>query len=425
MQTDGAPVPPTPPPIQWVKSKPFLHPGPDLSGLRFGPWIDATDTRLLELKDRITPFEEQRRWDLAKKMANPFEMVFTHEDPHYHPSITILHPLSRSYFKLIEMLDVLQFFEQLPKQNPKFYTAHVAEGPGGFLEALFDRAEKRARRLESATAMTLKPTDQRVPGWRRAANFLHRHRTVKLHYGVDGTGDIYQPGNQDSFVAQVHHAAPSGAHLFTADGGFDFSINYQVQEHRVFHLLVCSAHIGLRSLQRDGCMVLKFFDIFAEPTKLLIAILGRCFREWTLYKPAISRPCNSERYFLGRGFRGWTGALHSLFSRLQTESRQDRFPFLDVSGGGAAQANPWLTPTEEAFLATHITKNTEDQIVSLNRALHYVNRPEDWYANQLQADFSTSMRWCSKYSIPFTMRHAQEVLQKVSHTSALGADPPR
>ena len=86
--------------------------------------------------------EASNRWELVKKMVNPYEMVYTHDDPYFHPSITIIKPLSRSYFKLIEMLDILQFFERLPKQNPKFRTAHIAEGPGGFIQAVVDVAER-------------------------------------------------------------------------------------------------------------------------------------------------------------------------------------------------------------------------------------------------------------------------------------------
>ncbi len=49
-------------------------------------------------------------------------------------------------------------------------------------------------------------------------------------------------------------------------------------------------------------MIVKLFDIYSEHTQLLVAIVGRQFQSWGLYKPATSRPCNSERYFIGKGF---------------------------------------------------------------------------------------------------------------------------
>ena len=150
----------------------------------------------MQAKAKITALEASRRWELIKKMANPYEMVYTHEDPAFHPSISMIKPLSRSYFKLIEMLHVMQFFEELPKQNPKLRTAHVAEGPGGFIQAVVELASRHKKLLSKATAMTLRPTDPHVPGWRRAAGFLHHHKEVKLIYGADNTGNVYNMENQ-------------------------------------------------------------------------------------------------------------------------------------------------------------------------------------------------------------------------------------
>jgi 23S rRNA U2552 (ribose-2'-O)-methylase RlmE/FtsJ len=355
----------------------------------FREWGESSRTALQKAKERISALEEQRRWELVKKMVNPYEIVYTHEDKQFHPSLALIKPLSRSYFKLIEMLDVLQFFETLPKQQAKIRTAHVAEGPGGFIQAVVDVCERNKKILQLATAMTLKPTDQRVPGWRRASAFLHHHQQVRLHYGVDGTGDVYQLGNQDSFIEAV---AP-GVHLFTADGGFDFSVDYDIQEHRVFHLLVCSATIGLRSLLTDGSFVLKLFDVFAAPTQLLVLLIARCFKEWQLYKPALSRPCNSERYFLGRGFKGLpAGVLQSLL-QIQKESLRDLYP-IDISGV-ALEA-------EQDYLNRHIKANTEEQLVAIEQAEIYAVQPEKWYGEQLSVDFDTSLRWCQRFRVPYT-----------------------
>lgn len=323
-------------------------------------------------------------------MVNPYEMVYTHEDVHFHPSIAVIKPLSRSYFKLIEMMEVLQFFEKLPKQTPKIRTAHIAEGPGGFIQAVAYLAEKNKKILQQATAMTLKPTDQRVPGWRRASSFLHNHREVRLHFGADGTGDVYDLRNQDSFV----EAVSLSVNLFTADGGFDFSINYDIQEQRVYHLLVCSATTGLRCLATDGSFVLKIFDIFSESTMILIALISRCFSEWTLYKPALSRPCNSERYFLARGFRGLPPNILSSLHEIQHKSLQGLYPT------GAFEV---ITPEELAYITLHVQTNTAEQIAAIEVAEQYAIHPEEWYSTQLPHDFTTSLGWCQRFRIPYVM----------------------
>jgi 23S rRNA U2552 (ribose-2'-O)-methylase RlmE/FtsJ len=386
---DSKPVPPWVTATQaWQKTP--ANPLEPLPQLTFGPWpaAPAAAQALQTAKEAITPLEQTRRWELIKKMVNPYEMVFTHEDKYFHKSLSILKPLSRSYFKMIEILDVLQFFERLPKQFPKLRSSHVAEGPGGFIQAFLDLAERAKRRVDAVTAMTLKPTDQNVPGWRRATNFLRHHREIKLHYGANGTGNIYHAENQESFVKLV---AP-GTQLFTADGGFDFSVDYSIQEKAVFHLLVSSSIIGLQSLQKDGCFVIKIFDIFAAPTQTLLSLVGRCFKEWMLYKPAVSRPCNSERYFLGRGFKGCPQPLLSILRQMESHAVTDLFP-KELPGA-----------QDVAYLEAHIQQNTEEQLRALRRAQGFAVNPMTWYTNQLPLDFQTSLTWCSRFHIPTLLR---------------------
>lgn len=358
--------------------------------LSFGAWTETPSKALLEAKDRISALEKARRWELVKKMVNPYEIVYTHEDRFFHPSIALIKPLSRSYFKMIEMMHVLQFFELLPKQQPKIRSAHIAEGPGGFIQALVELCERNKKLLGSATAMTLKPTDQRVPGWRRASVFLHHHREVKLHFGVDGTGDVYSSQNQDSFV----EASAPGVHLFTADGGFDFSVNYDIQEKCVFRLLVASALTGLRCLSLDGCFIIKIFDIFSDHTKFLIILMSRCFKEWMLYKPSLSRPCNSERYFLGRGFRGIPPQILGHLNSLQENAVKDLYP-TDLSSCFMEEAE---------YFQKHIDSNTEEQLRAIEQAEAYAVNPELWYSKQLPLDFETSRAWCERFRIPYTQK---------------------
>jgi len=355
--------------------------------LSYGPWRAAPSAELAEAKQQISNLEQQGRWELVKKMVNPYEIVYTHEDKQFHPSISLVKPLSRSYFKMIEMMHVLQFFELLPKQQVKLRTAHVAEGPGGFIQALIQLCERNKRTVQTAIAMTLKPINPCVPGWKRAAAFLHRNPQIVIHHGEDGTGDIYKPENQKSFVT----ACKSGVALFTADGGFDFSINYDVQEERVFHLLVSSALTGLQSLANDGAFILKLFDISSEHTTLLIALLSQCFKEWILYKPALSRPCNSERYFLGRKSHYISPAILQQFIALQENAAKGLYP-TDSS---------YIPSETRAYINEHIRQTTEDQIRSISKAVIYANQPELWYSTQLPIDLNKSRGWCQKFHVPY------------------------
>ncbi len=260
-------------------------------------WTIATPDTLRDIKDHISDYSDNV-WEYYKKLTNPYELIFTTQVEIPTPqSICVVKPLSRSYFKMIEMLSVVGFFEMF--RGSAIRTAHVCEGPGGFIEATYDMGERLRRRVVGTKTMTLKPTHNHIPGWRRAANFLRKHPEVKIHYGPKSTGDILDAANRAAFIEDARHV-----HLFTADGGVDFTTNFPEQEKTIFPLLCASIHIGLNVLCTGGVFILKFFDAFSVPTQDLIIGLGSQFKRWTLYKPATSRPCNSEQYFIGVDYKG-------------------------------------------------------------------------------------------------------------------------
>ena len=151
------------------------------------------ESHLHMYRNRIYDYEQQltngKNWEYYKKIVNPYELVYTQRKYENFPdSICFLKPLSRSYFKMIEMLDLLDFFQRFPEEPIR--TAHVCEGPGGFIEALFDEASKKKRKIQTSMAMTLKSKQSNIPGWKRAAHFLQKNKNVHILFGEDETGDI-------------------------------------------------------------------------------------------------------------------------------------------------------------------------------------------------------------------------------------------
>ena len=377
----------------------------------FRPWENTIEDKELEvMKKNIEKYEEAHIWELAKKMANPYECIYTQDDSHFHPSLCIYRPLSRSFYKMIEMLSVSRFFQDLPKTTQKIRSAHVAEGPGGFIQAFLEMAEKHKKIVSSATAITLKPRDSHTPGWRRASSFLQKHPEIILHYGVDESGDIYQKGNQESFIKAVK----PGVHLFTGDGGFDFSKDYTLQEKKIFHLLLCSIQIGLRSLLPGGIFILKIFDIYSHSTQILLSLISCFFKEWTLYKPVTSRPCNSERYFICKGFRSQIPSeLFDLFDAIEKNSLHGLYPF-----------HPdFLTEKENAVFMKSIEQITKLQKESLLRAEKYIQNPSEWQ-NDFKEHFQKSLQWCNIFQMPSIQKNpidsavtavVSQMCVKVSH----------
>lgn len=356
-------------------------------------WNEILHDEMNALKANIEPLEANHAWELLKKKTNLYELIYTQDGSTCPPSLTVLRPLSRSYFKMIEILQVAKFFDRLAKGTQKLRSVHVAEGPGGFIEAFLDKASNHRIPVSKVFAMTLKPTNNHIPGWRRAYNFLQKHPEIKISYGEDGTGNLYESANQESFVRL---AEGQKAHLFTGDGGFDFSVNYEEQEKSVFLLLVASALIGLQVLLPEGMFVLKLFDLFSDTTQLLIRLISLCFKEWTLYKPATSRPCNSERYLVCRGFRKAYPevlALLRIFHEKYTESKL--YPHADFFS--------FFSEKEKEFLIAHMEtlRTTQKDILEKTLALH----TEDQSSFSWTPHYKAAQHWCTTFSVPTTGVH--------------------
>lgn len=349
-------------------------------------WKEEHHEELNRLKQEITPYEVSQTWETLKKLSNPYELVYTHESDTFPPSLAIQKPLSRSYFKMIEMLEISQFFQTLPRQTQTIRSAHVAEGPGGFIEAICERSSLYSKKVSKALGMTLRPTGSNIPGWRKAYSFLKTHPEVIIHYGSDGTGDIYSLMNQQSFL----ETCGKKIQIFTADGGFDFSEDYSTQEQNVFPLLIASAKIGLQCLAQDGFFIMKLFDIFGQPTHYLIRLITLCFKEWTLYKPATSRPCNSERYLVCRGFRKCYPEVLRLLTTMESQYTVNR-EYPDVRG-----AISW-TEKESEFFSEHLSSFSQNQCDTIKKSFAFNNTVLETYNwNDKIRDAHT---WCSRFRV--------------------------
>ena len=308
----------------WKELSFFVSKG--IGDIQYKEFHCSVPENLLKKKEEITKYEEEHKWELAKKMANPYEMVYTQEEKFPYPNISSIKPLSRSYFKMVEILNSIHFFDDF-KEKKFLRSAHIAEGPGGFIQAFIDVSEQNKKEVKSVHAITLKSDKHYIPGWKKATNFLKRYSDiVHIGYGKDLTGDIYKKENQNHFISSL----PQKVNLYTADGGFDFSYDYSQQELQIFPLLLCSFIIGFQVLAINGTCVIKLFDTYSESTQTLISLCGSCFKEYSLYKPATSRPCNSERYFIGKKFKGASKVIDTL-KKIYDNSLKDLYPYATIN----------------------------------------------------------------------------------------------
>ena len=94
----------------------------------------------------------------------------------------------------------------------------------------------------------------------------------------------------------------SSMDLITADGGFDFSLDFDNQEFNMTKLLYGQVIYALCMQNRGGCFILKVFDCFMQQTIDILAILSSFYEHVYITKPQTSRYANSEKYVVCKGF---------------------------------------------------------------------------------------------------------------------------
>jgi len=91
-----------------------------------------------EEKEKIDQLENTDNWDRMKKIGNPYELIYTtYNKRRKNDSISQYIPISRSYFKMWEIFynfDLFKYFNF----NDNLVFSHLAEGPGGFMEATYN-----------------------------------------------------------------------------------------------------------------------------------------------------------------------------------------------------------------------------------------------------------------------------------------------
>jgi len=286
---------------------------------------------LFEIKNKIKQYEND--WNDYKKYTNPYEFINT-IIPGKNKCVSKYKPLSRSYFKMVEILHFLVYHLREPsvpyggsretdqeegeicdfpinlKQSSPIRSFHLAEGPGGFIEATANMRNNPADQYYGMTILDdaenckiyslpeIQEKGMNVPGWKKTESFLRAHPNVLLEHGADGTGNILSLENF------VHCRTKYGGSmdLITADGGFDFSVDFNNQETNIAALLFAQVCYALCLQKQGGHFVLKIFDCFMDHTVDILYILSSFYEKVYITKPQTSRYANSEKYVVCKNF---------------------------------------------------------------------------------------------------------------------------
>jgi 23S rRNA U2552 (ribose-2'-O)-methylase RlmE/FtsJ len=329
----------------------------------------------LNHKNIINKFGANKDWDTFKKQTNLYELVFTTSSE--SPSIASINPFSRSFFKHWEMLH--DFKEELAFPE-RMKCAFLAEGPGGFIEAF---VKFRGAADDMLYGVTLISSNRIVPSWKFPREYLETHR-LKLLYGPAGDGSLYKICNIDDFVNEIGQGQ---CDYVTSDGGFDFSNSFNDQEASSLMLITCEIYTAMMLQKPGGAFLLKIYDIGMDQTKQLLYILFTSYDSMTFIKPHTSRPANSEKYVLCRGFKG------SLY--------MDKLRNVIVNGSFELDGVEFTSEFSESLAMFNVVFLVK-QIVHINMTAMHKTQPKNALVHsQLQH----ALRWCHKYRIPINMEN--------------------
>jgi 23S rRNA U2552 (ribose-2'-O)-methylase RlmE/FtsJ len=338
---------------------------------------------LYNIKTQIDYHEKD--WDIYKKYTNPYEYIHT-SVPYKRKSISKHNPLSRSFFKMVEMINTFNIrFDSSPIK-----TFHLAEGPGGFIEAL---AMDRENKDDVYIGMTLidNNNDPNIPGWKKTTHFLNKYENVFIETGKDGTGNIL---SIDNFM-YCNELYANSMDVITADGGFDFSLDFNKQEISISRLLYAQICFALIMQKKEGTFILKIFDCFMEHSVDLLYILSSFYDKVYLIKPQTSRYANSEKYVVCKGFLFDTNKhffpflLNAFEKMLSDEQNIKRFLNISVS-------YYFINKIEEynAIFGQQQIENIH-YTISLIENLY----KQDKIDNLVKVNIQKCIQWCIKHNI--------------------------
>ena len=340
---------------------------------------------LLKVKGRIEKY--QNDWDIIKKYINPYEFIHT-TVPYCKTSVCKYKPVSRSYFKFIEMNSLLNITDSFPDNVP-INSFHLAEGPGGFIEAI---ANIRKNKDDKYTGMTLLSTDNNIPGWKKSNDILRKNPNISIEIGDTEDGNILKPENY--IFCQNKYG--NSMNVITADGGFDFSIDFNMQEAMSSKLILAEALYAITLQKRSGHFILKIFDNFTKFTCELIYLLSMFYEKIYIVKPNTSRYANSERYIVCKNFK-----YHDTSSLTETlKCILEKISQYDYINHIFRFELPYIFTTRIEEINAIIGQQQIECIVNTLNLINHKNKNDK--LEQLKNNHVyKSTNWCMKYKQPY------------------------
>jgi cap1 methyltransferase len=330
-----------------------------------------------------------------KKIGNPYELIYTtYTKKRKNDSISHYIPISRSYFKMWEIYHNFNLFKYFVNSED-FIFSHLAEGPGGFMEASYNYRCKILNKKvtnDQFYGITLKPTNDYIPDWNKIKKIFTNQNNVKIEYG-----NLYVINDVKNYISKF---AWNKANLVTADGGFDYSSNFNGQEINSCQIIYSECVVALNVVKMNGCFICKVFDLFSISMVQILYIISCCFEKVYIYKPETSRPANSEKYLVCLYYKdnlceiaknNLLNIIEKWYKISQNIKEEDSVIFKNIK-------------VESSFiqrLNEYNEKYMEPQMFYLNNTiqLSQTKIEKEKYYEIIQTQVNNAINWCKKYDI--------------------------
>jgi 23S rRNA U2552 (ribose-2'-O)-methylase RlmE/FtsJ len=321
--------------------------------------------------------------------------------------------LSRAFFKLWE---ILFMFDLVQVDKPNFVSAHLAEGPGSFIQAtMFFRdmyGSKDVSKNDKYYAVTLHdenskkyvpPLDKEFIKYyekEKPVRFMQHKTYSKKQSGGSNTKDNGDLLDVKTRVLFGGNFKDKKADFVSADGGFNW-INENTQEQEAYGLILAQILTAVDIQAKDGRFVCKLYETFTDITAKFMVILNMFYKDVRVIKPLMSRTSNSEKYLVCTGYKFSTkdnerdrliGKLEE-FMKLYNNSKlniTDVFP-------------EFMVEQEDTFKAALVSLNNElsnSQFKQVNEMITFIeeqNYRGDVYQRKREEQIVASNFWADTF----------------------------
>ena len=356
------------------------------------PYINKSLSKyLIHIKDKINHYPSE--WNYNKKYTNIYEFIHTNLGINNN-CVSQLKPISRAFYKLIEIINTLELLNNYKYKNIK--TFHLAEGPGGFIEAMsFLRNNKND--IYYGTTL-INENDKSIPIWKKS-NIVSDINII-IENGCDNTGNLY---NKDNFL-YFNEKYYDQFDFVTADGGIDFSADFDKQEIMATKLIFCEIFYAMSLLKSGGTFILKMFDIFHKTSIECIYLLSIMFEEVYIMKPKTSRTANSEKYIICNNFDTTyrDSLIDKFYKILKVYNSMDKkyilSEFLDI------ELNHYFINKLQEINSIIGNKQIKNILTTL-KLIENNEKKNEKIASFKNENVQKCISWCIKNNIPYNKKY--------------------